>query len=186
MELSHLFLISWITRERIIFGYTGVTKRSIRINFPCFILMRLLEKFEITPVVLFLWTALAWPGALGLLSPGGLSGSPRRAARVCFSARGSVRGQEPRLAIGTSGNSVCAEPRPPAGWVVCASPSHLPHPHPQFCSAPVSRGAALCLVFPPHDRPLPPTVLMRSAGQLQWSLWVSSHGHVGSSRERPF
>ena len=85
MELSHLFLISWITRERIIFGYTGVTKRSIRINFPCFILMRLLEKFEITPVVLFLWAALAWPGVLGLLSPGGLSGSPRRAARVCVS-----------------------------------------------------------------------------------------------------
>lgn len=184
MELSHLFLISWITRERIIFGYTGVTKRSIRINFPCFILMRLLEKFEITPVVLFLWAALAWPGVLGLLSPGGLSGSPRRAARVCVSPREAVSvGRSPGRPSARPG-TVCVLSHVPLPGGLCVQ-ARLTCP-PQFCSAPVSRGAALCPVFPPHDGPLPPTVLMRSAGQLQWSPWVSSHGHVGSSWERPF
>ena len=92
--------------------------------------MRLLEKLESTPVALFLWAALAWPGALGLLSPGGVSGSPRRACRtcVCFCTRGSVHGQEPMPAICTLGNGVCAGPRPPTGWALCASPSPLPIP----------------------------------------------------------
>ena len=143
--------------------------------------MRLLEKPEITPVVLFLWPARAWLGALGLLSPGGLRGSPRGATRVCVSPREAVSVRRPSARPGTA--SVLRHDRPPAGWAVCASPSALPC---RFCSAPAAHGAALCRCSLRVIDPCPSlSVLVRSAGRLQWSAWVSSQGRVGSSREKP-
>lgn len=141
--------------------------------------MQLLEKPGITPVVLFLWTARAWPGVLGLLSPGGLRGSPRGASRLCVSPREAVSVHWPSARPGTV--CVLRLVHLPPGLCVQA---RLPCPA-RFCSAPVARGAALCRCSLRVIDPCPsPSVLVRSAGRLQWSLWVSSQGRVGSSREK--